>query len=244
MAAEKKMPGRNTLQSRPKKTKAPSYAEAFTIKAMMKNSIVKGPPEAGALKERPAKPSRFRMYYDRGDLPVAVRPDPKGNQISWKVDIVTFDYSHLLPLFFDGLCETRIPYEFFARQGSHDLLNNVGPGILHVIPQLILPIKNALNTRNRQVICTVLKVLQHLIVTCSGIGEALEPYYPQILPILDLMKNMNVSLGDAIEYGQRKRVNLGDLINETLETMETYGGKNAYGNLKLVVPSYQSCVYN
>jgi hypothetical protein len=31
-------------------------------------------------------------------------------------------------------------------------------------------------------------------------------------------------LGDLIDYGQRKKKNLGDLIQETLEIMETHGG--------------------
>ena len=54
--------------------------------------------------------------------------------------------------------ETTHPYEFFARQGVHDMLEHGGSKILPVIPQLIIPIKNALNTRCRPVICTTLKV--------------------------------------------------------------------------------------
>ncbi|KAM7375992.1 hypothetical protein PAMP_005745 [Pampus punctatissimus] len=107
------------------------------------------------------------------------------------VEIDKLDYHHYLPLFFDGLCETTHPYEFFARQGVHDMLEHGGPKIQPVIPQLIIPIKNALNTRNRQVICTTLKVLQHLVVSGDMVGEALVPYYRQILPILNIFKNMN-----------------------------------------------------
>ena len=44
------------------------------------------------------------------------------------------------------------------------------------------------------------------------IGEALVPYYRQILPILNLFKNNNKKLNDAIEYSQRKKLNIGDLI--------------------------------
>ena len=84
--------------------------------------------------------------------------DTKGNRIAWKVEIEKLDYHHYLPLFFDGLCETTHPYEFFARQGVHDMLEHGGSKILPVIPQLIIPIKNALNTRCRPVICTTLKV--------------------------------------------------------------------------------------
>lgn len=50
---------------------------------------------------------------------------------------------------------------------------------------------DALNLRNRQVICVTLKVLQHLVVSAEMVGEALVPYYRQILPILNIFKNMN-----------------------------------------------------
>ncbi|XP_029972886.1 parkin coregulated gene protein [Salarias fasciatus] len=106
-----------------------------------------------------------------------------------KVDIETLDYYHFLPLFFDGLCETAHPYEVFARQGVHDLLDHGGSKILPVIPQLIIPIRNALNTRNNQVMCTTIKVLQHLVMSGDKVGEALVPYFRQILHIFNLFKN-------------------------------------------------------
>ena len=68
--------------------------------------------------------------------------DTKGNKIAWKVEIEKLDYHHYLPLFFDGLCEIDHPFEFFARQGIHDMLEHGGNKILPVIPQLIIPIKS------------------------------------------------------------------------------------------------------
>ena len=55
-------------------------------------------------------------------------------------------------------------------------------------------------------------------------GEALVPYYRQLLPIFNLYKNFNNNLGDQIDYGQRKKKTIGDLIQETLEIMEMNGG--------------------
>ena len=75
-----------------------------------------------------------------------------------QVDIEKLDYHHYLPIFFDGLREKEEPYRFLAVQGVHDMLENGGSKILPVIPQLIIPIKTALNTRDPQIICTVLKV--------------------------------------------------------------------------------------
>ena len=71
------------------------------------------------------------------------------------------------------------------------MLEHGGAKILPVIPQLIIPIKNALNTRDRSVICTTLKILQHLVVAGDMVGEALVPYYRQILPVLNLFKVRN-----------------------------------------------------
>lgn len=218
--------------------------EGFTVKAVMKNSVVQGPPAAGAFKERPTKPTAFRKFYERGDFPIALDHSSKGNKIIWKVEIKKLDYHHYLPLFFDGLCEMTFPYEFFARQGIHDMLEHGGNKILPVIPQLIIPIKNALNLRNRQVICATLKVLQHLVVSAEMVGKALVPYYRQILPILNTFKNMNVNSGDGIDYSQWKRESVGDLIQETLEAFERYGGKDAFINIKYMVPTYESCLLN
>ncbi|XP_048391650.1 parkin coregulated gene protein-like isoform X3 [Chiloscyllium punctatum] len=186
-----------TMYQRPKKDHR--VTEGFTVKAMMKNSIV---------------------------------------------EIEKLDYHHYLPLFFDGLCDTAHPYDFFARQGIHDMLEHGGMKILPVIPQLIIPIKNALNTRNKQIICTTLKVLQHLVVSADMVGEALVPYYRQILPVLNIFKNVNVNTGDGIDYSQQKRENIGDLIQETLEIFELYGGEDAFINIKYMIPTYESCIYN
>lgn len=77
------------------------------------------PPLAGAFSERPLRePTQFRKFYLRGDFPIALEHDTKGNKIAWKVEIEKLDYHHYLPLFFEGLAETNHPYEFFARQGK------------------------------------------------------------------------------------------------------------------------------
>ena len=63
------------------------------------------------------------------------------------------DYHHYLPIFFDGVRETQQPYKFLAVKGVEDMLKAGGSKILPVIPQLIIPIKTALNTRDTEVGC-------------------------------------------------------------------------------------------
>jgi hypothetical protein len=43
------------------------------------------PHAAGAFKSRPANPTAFRKFYERGDFPIALEHDTKGNKIAWKV---------------------------------------------------------------------------------------------------------------------------------------------------------------
>merc|ERR1712137_232553 len=159
-----------------------------------------------------------------------------------KVDVEKLDYHHYLPIFFDGLREKEDPYRFLAVQGAYDMLEKGGPKILPVVPQLIVPIKTALNTRDPELMTTMMKVIQTMILSGEMVGEALVPYYRQILPIFNIFKGKNTNLGDLIDYGQRKRMNLGDLIAETLEVMEVHGGEDAFINIKYMIPTYESSV--
>jgi len=124
------------------------------------------------------------------------------------------------------------------------MLEKGGAKVLPVIPQLIIPIKTALNTRDPEIIVITLKVLQALVLCSETVGEALVPYYRQILPIFNLFKQNNQNIGDSIVYSQRKQMNLGDLIQATLEMFEQHGGEDAFINIKYMVPTYESCVLN
>jgi hypothetical protein len=200
------------------------------------------PPKAGAFRRRAIEASEFRRFYDRGDLPIQVHHMGTSNRIAWKVDIEKLDYHHYLPIFFDGLREKEDPYRFLAVEGTHNMLDKGGSKILPVVPQLIIPIKTGLNTRDIEVIATILKILQKLVLSSEMIGEALVPYYRQILPVFNLFKGNARNIGDKIDYGQRLRNNIGELIDETLEIFEIHGGEDAFINIKYMIPTYESCL--
>lgn len=133
-------------------------------------------PKAGSLFVRDNPPNtELRRFYERGDLPVSIEHRGVGNRIQWKVEIEKLDFHHYLPIFFDGLREKEEPYRFLAVEGVFDMLQHGGQKILPVIPQLIIPLKTALNTRDPSVIAITLKVLQQLVVSGELIGEALVP---------------------------------------------------------------------
>jgi len=241
---------RSGSPSTPGKPSPPkSVMRTSPIIAARKKAAVKPkqppPPKAGAFKVRPAAPTEFRRFYERGDLPIAVEHRAGGNKIQWKVEIEKLDYKHYLPIFFDGLRENEEPYKFLAREGVFNMLEKGGSEkILPVIPLLIIPIKSAFNTRNPEIVCHLLHVLQRLVVSGEMIGEALVPYYRQILPMFNLFKTKNLNIGDSIDYGQRKAQNIGDLVQETLELFEKNGGDDAFINIKYMIPTYESCMMN
>ncbi|XP_068970191.1 parkin coregulated gene protein homolog [Bombus flavifrons] len=226
------------------KKRKPRVVPAFTIQALQENTVVKKPPRYELYKPQPPKPSTFRKFYEWGVFPVALEKDKYGTKLSWKVNIEDLDFHHYLPLFFDGLTETEQPIKFIVEQGISDMLEHGGPKILPVVPQLIIPIKKALNTKMSEIMCTTLRALQNLVRSTDCVGEALVPYFRQILPVLNLLKDRNVNLGEGIDYSQQKGENVADIIQETLELLEIYGGEDAFINIKYMIPTYESCMMN
>jgi len=213
-------------------------------KALKKSNPKEIKPKKRCIRKRQPSRTEFRRFYDRGDLPIQVSFTGVSRRIAWKVDIDKLNYHHYLPIFFDGLREKEEPYKFLALQGTKDLLNAGSGRILPVVPQLIIPIKEALNTKDAEIICTILKVLQQLVSSEEGIGECLVKYYRQILPVFNIFKNSNRNLGDRIDYSQQKGTNLGDLIEQTLELFEIRGGEEAFLHIKYYIPVYESHVSN
>ena len=137
-----------------------------------------------------------------------------------------------------------------AEQGILDMLDVIPRKVVNVVPQLVIPLKTALNTRIRPVVIKALRVLQAL-AQCDAppkgdgiIGEALVPYYRQLLPVLNLFIRQDNNVGDAMTYSSRtSTMPLGPLCEETLGILEAHGGVDAFVNIKYQVPTYQSTIF-
>lgn len=151
------------------------YVPAFSSAALQKNTKVYPPSKINIFEEKNVKTSIFRILFLRDDIPCrqsfTKKNQPKLNSsngketfLLWKVPPCDLDYSHYLPIFFDGLTDLDFPYAFIARYGIHDLLRAGGDKILPIIPQLIIPIKNALNTKNCEIILATLRIIQHMVI--------------------------------------------------------------------------------
>ncbi|KAF6725050.1 Parkin coregulated gene-like protein, partial [Oryzias melastigma] len=240
---------------------------------------VEPPPRTGVCEGQRYKPTAFRKYYERRDLPVVMDYGGRPNSIKWKVDIERIDYHHYLPLFFEGLRETTHPYETLACQGVYDMLDHwraqdpscdsspcaayqgypcvrlsgdtAGRAEMERCHQAqcicsfsiassavrALTHVEALNTRNHRVMCNMLKVLQRLVTSADGVGEALVPYYRNILPMFNIFK-------DKKSLDSESGDDVADLVKETLTVMEQHGGQNAFMHIKYMIPTYQSCTRN
>ena len=53
-----------------------------------------------------------------------------------------------------------------------------------------------------------------------------------------------MNLGEEIDYAQQRGENPSDVIQETLEILERYGGEDAFINIKYMIPTYESCMMN
>ena len=74
-------------------------------------------------------------------------------------------------------------------KGIDDLLEAGKDRVLAVLSLLILPIKNALSTKDKIIVVSTLRKLKKLVLCGESIGAGLVPYYRQILPIFNLLKH-------------------------------------------------------
>ncbi|PRW57653.1 Parkin coregulated like isoform B [Chlorella sorokiniana] len=187
----------------------------------------------------------FWKMYQRGALPVRVDQDRPGrNGLKWTADLASIDLHYYLPIFVDGLLETQEPFRMLARSGVQELIAGCAAArVLPVIPQLIMGLRAALRSPLAEVVQAGLHTIDLLVERCEGAGQALVPYYRQLLPPIAHRVDDNLNIGDAIDYGQRTHAgSLGDVVLATLRRLEHSGGPDAYLHIKYHVATYESCM--
>lgn len=116
--------------------------------------------------------------------------------------------------------QEELPYKFIALQGLRDLIDHGGNRLLPLVPHLIIPLRQALNTRRHAVMVAAMDAIKQLLVTDLHapdgpmMAKAFVPYFRQLLPIFNIFILNNYNLGDKTHYGQRRNDVLGDRIEE------------------------------
>eukprot|EP00397_Hematodinium_sp_SG-2012_P004992 GEMP01005009.1.p1 GENE.GEMP01005009.1~~GEMP01005009.1.p1 ORF type:complete len:677 (+),score=158.74 GEMP01005009.1:302-2332(+) len=218
-----------------------------------------GPPRAGATRLRwdnrfdaksgvfdvsKSPATLFKKIFERGDLPCQLKHAGATLQIDWKVGFDNMDLDHYLPLFIDGIRERSFPCCFFSLQGSFEIIRGANPSSLALtVRKLILPLKDALNTREPGTVVKALRILKELLICVPLAGERLVPYYRQLLPVVAIFRTKRRNLGDAMDFAQTKQDGrtLDSQIEEVLQLLEENGGEDAFINIKYMIPTYESC---
>lgn len=185
-------------------------------------------------------PTDFQKYYARGDFPVSVSFNGAIRKLKWLVDPTAIDLGRYLPLFLLGLTETQEPFVFLGEETSLQSIANNGDKLADILPDLVLPIKAALDSSNPTVVVRGLRVLQAMLRVNKKLAEALVPFYKNLLPAFNRSVHRNLHLSDQTEFSQQKRTNVSDLMIETLGLLEAHGGPDAFANIKYMVPIYES----
>lgn len=184
--------------------------------------------------------SDFQKFYLRGDYPVSVSFNGANRALKWLVEPSKIDLSRYLPSFLLGLVEVEEPFSFISEQACLQAITANGDKLIDILPDLILPIKYALDSENPKTVIKGLKVLQTLIKTNKKVAEVLIPFYKNLLPAFNRKIHINLNIGDQTEFSQKKKINISDLMIETLNLLETNGGADAFVNIKYMIPLYQS----
>lgn len=193
-----------------------------------------------------------------------------GNGIAWRVDPGALDAATYLPLFVEGMRETEHPYRLLAVRGAKELARACGErALLDALPRAVLPLKAALDSSDFAVAAVALEFVRELAEISPAVGEALVPYYRQLLPAFNAHKNVRdvfvslVNLSDSrswrerprssaafadersdadeqmIGHGRSKRA-IASLTIRALRALERSGGVDALANIKFHVPTYRS----
>eukprot|EP00624_Nannochloropsis_granulata_P005524 evm.model.NODE_39470_length_18909_cov_33.933311.5 len=116
--------------------------------------------------------------------------------------------------------------------------------LLACVPLLLPPLKRALDTQQPIILATTLKIFQNFILADpERIGPALVPFYHHFLgasAVFNKHKDTRNNPRGEMDWGQRRRLCVSDLVKETLELLETTGGRKAFEHIRYMIPGYES----
>ena len=174
----------------------------------------RGPPRAGAYRKCavPARGSSESLptRYNRREVPFKVMHERGQVRIVFTVPDEQLDVARLLPLMLDGLRTADKPgeprFRELARQGVEQLCRAARRRGLSLCPlarRLVVPLRDALATKDAAVVALALRALLQLLAADRGLGGALLPFLRVLLPKLGIFLTCRHNLGDGIDYAQR-----------------------------------------
>lgn len=147
--------------------------------------------------------------------------------------------------------------QFMAERGLDEILKATKvKRLLKAIRSIVYPLKDNLRTLDDDICIKTLRAMQTIIRKHDKIAENFVQYFHIILPSIEVLKNKHASTrkirpssftpdGKPIKLVNvvRNPVDIGALIQETLEYFEKHGGLMAYVTIKKLIPRYESCKF-
>eukprot|EP00656_Telonema_subtile_P048489 TRINITY_DN5788_c0_g1_i7.p1 TRINITY_DN5788_c0_g1~~TRINITY_DN5788_c0_g1_i7.p1 ORF type:complete len:290 (-),score=59.21 TRINITY_DN5788_c0_g1_i7:183-1052(-) len=187
----------------------------------------------------------MRQFYDRGDLPVCVNRasiHPGGGSVVWEVEPSLLDYDTYLPIFFGGLIELEEPYALFAQCGIADMLKPEEDAcVAAAVPLLIPEIRNGLAEEDPRVCAATISSLHRLLAVGRATRKALLGFVRKLLPCLRrvLLRQSWCGYEDGgLDAEHRSAPDMAGLVEDTLQLLHRYGGKEVYKLIKTVCPTF------
>ena len=147
-------------------------------------------------------------------------------KLKWDIPPENLDYDPTLIICFDGLMETKHPYNFAGKQCVRELLTAKGAAekLLPILSRLISPLRNALASNNPEIFVEAMNVTEMLSML---VKEQLNPYLHFFLQMIN-KRSFN------IKYKEK--------VFDLLRVLETNGGDEELKIIKLKIPTYISTV--
>ena len=123
--------------------------------------------------------SPFFNAFTSGRIPCRLVHGSVRNRLAWNTSVDDLNYDPILILLAEGLRETAHHLPFISRQGFTELMSNTNarPKVLPLLPQIINPIKVAMNSNNDEVFEAALNALTQLsTVVGSELNKHLNTY--------------------------------------------------------------------
>lgn len=168
---------------------------------------------------------------------------PSGGSVLWEVEPQLLDYDTYLPMFVGGLCELEEPYALFARRGTADLLARADdPDVASLVPILIPELRNGLAEEDPGICAAAIVSLQQLIRVGKATRKAVLGFVRKLLPCLRrvlLRQSWSGYEDGALDAASRSSPDMTSLVEDTLQLLHKYGGKEVYKLIKTVCPTFQ-----
>ena len=170
--------------------------------------------------------TNFGYVYSAGGIPVRIEHGNVKLKLKWSIPPENLDYDPTLIICFEGLMETKHPYNFAGKQCVREML--AAPGatekIIPLLSRLIPPLRTALACNTDVIFIEAMDITEQLSML---VKEQLNPYLHFFLQMIN-KRSFNM------KYKEK--------VFDLLRVLEMNGGDEALKVIKKKIPTYMSTV--